>query len=419
MSINTEVLVVSAFGRGNTLAAELAQAGISCSLLDLSEQLGVWTPEDWEGPFGFFRSEDSAVPSLSSLRQQRFNEDDELIELPQGFTVWDSTGPIELRGSTQGYRLSNLDVKKWIEAFSFFFAQNQGLEPWSEGRKLAVGTPLSDRFFVRQATRRGRAKALDWCRTKGVQVLDKAKFLDVSFLSAREIQAIEVQDERPEILKASQFVWCLSAAETEMVSSRLAKRIEANRLTEPEWSWVRYRYQLSSSLERDVLPTHFVVVQDWELPWRHSNVMIVQRTASLDLYDVWVLIPTEQRFNKQYLISLSPKIESGLSRKLPQTTLMLKDLPQEYHYSFSQLGPARFVMWSEKQKRMSPFKEMMNLHFLNPEKGLRQSLEGSFSVEEKTLIDLKSWWQKKEDLRIKKEEREREKEKLRQSRGGR
>lgn len=419
MSINTEVLVVSAFGRGNTLAAELAQAGIACTLLDVSDQLGMWTPEDWEGPFGFFRTEDSSAQPGSSLRQQRFVEDDELIELPYGFTIWDSTGPIELRGNTQSFRLADERVKKWAEAFSYFFAQNQGLEAWS-ARKTTAATPLMERFFMRQATRRGRARALDWCRTKGVQVLDKARFMDISFSSAAEVQAVEVQDERPEVLKASQFVWCLSGAETERVSSRLARRIEATKLGEPEWSWVRYRYQLSSSLERDVLPSHFVCIQDWELPWRHANCLIVQRTASLDLYDVWLLIPTEQRFNKQYLTSLSPEVEQFLQKRLPQTSVLLKDLPQEYHYSFSQLGPARFVMWSEKQKRnVAALRDMVNLHYHVPERFMRLSLEGSFALEEQHLSYLKSWWEKKEDLRIKKEEREREKERLRQSRGGR
>ena len=57
MDNNSSVVLVSAFGRGHWLAANLVAEGIPVDLIDVTERMGVWPVEDTEGPFGFFKNE--------------------------------------------------------------------------------------------------------------------------------------------------------------------------------------------------------------------------------------------------------------------------------------------------------------------------------------------------------------------------
>ena len=67
MILQSDVTIVSAYGRGNWLAAELSNLNHRVSLVDVSKGLGRWAPEDWEGPFGFFQSEHLLPSQVESL----------------------------------------------------------------------------------------------------------------------------------------------------------------------------------------------------------------------------------------------------------------------------------------------------------------------------------------------------------------
>src|SRR4051794_13320435 len=100
MEANRDVAIVSAFGRGNWLAAELADLGLKVSLVDVSEALGRWTPEDWEGPFGLLKAE-----FLKTSQLERLNEEDYFDSVDEGFVVWLKDGPLDLKGPLTAYQM--------------------------------------------------------------------------------------------------------------------------------------------------------------------------------------------------------------------------------------------------------------------------------------------------------------------------
>ena len=83
MNNKYDVTIVSAFGRGHWLAAELADNHFSVLLLDISESLGRWAPEDWEGPFGLLQNK-----SLTSSQNERLVEEDYHDNIPEGVVLW-------------------------------------------------------------------------------------------------------------------------------------------------------------------------------------------------------------------------------------------------------------------------------------------------------------------------------------------
>ena len=95
-----DVVIVSIYGRGNWLASELAGRGWKVSLVDVSEKMGEWEPEDCETPFGMFETSD-LIPSQST----RLSDEGESVVLPNGMTILLPDGPIEFKGELTSHQL--------------------------------------------------------------------------------------------------------------------------------------------------------------------------------------------------------------------------------------------------------------------------------------------------------------------------
>ena len=149
MKSSYDVAVVSAFGRGHWLAAELADAGRSVALIDVSAKMGRWAPEDWEGPFGFFRTE-----KLKASQVERLIEDDYHDTVDEGFVVWLKDGPIDIKGPLSSFWLQ----KKGIQGeFSKYVSSYESL---SSDDKIN----LKNKFAIRRL----KAAGLPTCLTKSL-----------------------------------------------------------------------------------------------------------------------------------------------------------------------------------------------------------------------------------------------------------
>lgn len=417
MELGSPVIIISAFGRGHWLAASLAHEGIKTTLVDVSSKLGVWPIEDIEGPFGFFRNE-----KISESQLERLYADDPFVEVPEGFTLWLKDGPLECKGPTSRFRLEKLKLHPSVQEFlfssettnkalyknasSFSFDQSwlwQFAHQWAgstyapNARAVKTGQalPLFSSFLVRGSTRSGLEKSFQWLESKGVEVLRPHQIVDASFGSGKSVTGLELSGEKQGLFRLEQIVWMLSSEETYFMNERLGKYFFPEGALESEWCWVRYRVGMQACFERDSLPLHTVLLEDVESPWTHENMMVLQRTSLPDQFDVWMRIPTVQRFNKEYLTAHSEHMRALLLARMPLAQSQILNFPQEYYYTYAQLGSPRHPIFAEEKSSRRGKTMQKNLHVGGPEVWANYSWGAYFENDELIRQEISNWWKEK------------------------
>lgn len=413
MEMRSEVVLVSAFGRGHWLAASLAQESVDTTLIDISHLMGVWPAEDIEGPFGFFKSE-----KISESQLERLSYDDPYSEVPCGWALWTRQGPLEFKGSTSRYALDSLKMPQQIkEVFlssqaskkvyqdldSFSFSESWLLHlshqwcsarfmPNESGAYQGQATVLTSSFLTRQATRNGHDKSLQWLKSRGVKVIKPQKLEDIS-TDGRMISGIELQGDLKGVYRFEQLVWCLSSEETYFVNQKLGQKFFASGARESEWSWVRYRVGIDKCVERENLPSYFAMIPELDLTWSHQNYMILMRTTSESQFDCWMRIPTVQRFNKEYLTEKGQRLITVLSEFIGRDFVQVLSYPQEYSYTYAQLGPSRFPVYKNNLKDLKV--KYKNMYLAGNEVLPRYQWEQIFALQEGIRTQIMNWWTKK------------------------
>ncbi len=260
-------------------------------------------------------------------------------------------------------------------------------------------------FLVRQATRNGLEKSLEWLATKGVDVMRPQQIVDVSFGGGKSITGLELSGEKQGLFRLEQIVWMLTSEETYFLNERLGKYFFPEGPLEPEWSWVRYRVGLHSCFERDHLPSHTLVVDDLDSPWSHENMMVLQRTTLPDQFDAWMRVPTVQRFNKEYLTVRSQRMRQHLLERMSLSDPQVLSFPQEYYYTYAQLGATRFPVFAARHDSRRGKVLYSNLHLDGPEEWPHYSWGAYFERHELILNQLINWWKEK----LLKEQKDKEK----------
>ncbi|MBC7372128.1 MAG: hypothetical protein H7326_11210 [Bdellovibrionaceae bacterium] len=429
MDLKTSVLIVSAHGRGHWLAAELHREAIPVVLIDVSPKLGVWPPEDLEGPFGFFKPDE-----LTGSQSDRVFSEDSFESLDRGFTAWLSEGPVEMKSSTTQYRLEKLGQSKevyetlissklsgknvpavqkfaadnfersWLLHLAHQFASTTYV-PNARASLSGKALRLMNPFFVRQATRAGQQKMNAWLSSKGVEVMQKTDILDLSFQNKKNISGVELQGETSGVMHLQQIVWMLTSEETYFASPKVAKYLFPEGELEPEWCWVRYRLNLEACQERNSLPLHLLVTENVAGPWTHQNMMVLQRTALEGHFDAWIRIPNVQRFNKEYLRIRGDKVLEIISGRMPLAMPTIQTFPQEFYYTYSQIGPAALPVFAENLESRRHKVNFNNLHKDGSEIWTNYSWEDQFENQTEIRDSLLKWW-KMLQLRKEKERRD-------------
>lgn len=423
MDSRLDVVIVSAFARGHFLAERLTREGLKVGLIDVTNSLGTWEAEDWEGPFGIFKSSALETEEWDYLASR-----DHLVGIERGFVVWLSDGPVELRGPLTEFSLAKRQIsydcleimREWdkasekVKAGQFQYLRGR---PYSEvwlsslaqqygsnafhSNAEAIGrdrlAPIFSPFYVKRVSEKSLSQGLQYCAKAGVQVFSPAQLMDLS-LQGGGVDGVEISSERSGVVGGSKFIWMLSSQETEHCSERVRDLLFPKGALEPEWFWVRYRLEWSGTDLIDVLPIRFLMVQDIQLPWTHSNFICMQRTLQMSDVDAWVRIPIIQRGEKGYLEKLSEEILAELERRVPSLKAKVIQMPQEFSEDLLKLGPPRHPVYNptqlQKLKRASP----RNLFYLGPEdwRGLdwTAQFEAQRSVVEQLVI-----WSKKEKLK--------------------
>lgn len=418
MELSRQITIVSAFGRGVWLAAALAKEGLKVTLIDVTSKLGLWPAEDAEGPFGFFRSD-----RLQELQLERIFCEDHFEEVPSGFTIWLEQGPVEFKSPLTGFYF---EKKGWPSAYadvmnlpgqkqknnavykslgSQKFQQHWILNlahQWSstvyrpsvkalEGGKASS---LLSTFYVRSATRTGAEKSLRWLREKDVEVLNQAEIMDISFGPGPTVTGVELQGGSQGLLKTDQLAWMLTSEETYFLDPKLGAKLYPGGMSEPEWGWVRYRIRLNDCPERETLPLHLLMMKDLNSPWTHENLMILQRTATADQFDAWIRLPNVQRFNKEYLVQRGEALCALLVEKMALSQPQIQTYPQEYYYSYNQLGASRFPVFAQESQRVfaKTGRKLGNVDFDGPETWREYSWEEQLDSQEQIRLRIVRWW---------------------------
>ncbi|MBX7230795.1 MAG: hypothetical protein K1X29_01790 [Bdellovibrionales bacterium] len=372
-NLDYDVAVFSAFGRGNWMATELANRGFKVQLFDVTTSLGRWAPEDWEGPFGFFQSNELSESQLLHLQQESYVD-----PVRRGFSLWPAEGPMDFRGPLISYHLETIEALKiakkylpenpltlkekealkdqlfgmdyqqtWVVQFAHQLAatryQNNAVA-MNFGDPLPLGSP----FALRRVSRKSLQVALENCQKQGVETYSEVKIEDVS-IASRDCVGVQISGPISRVVKAKNYVWCLSGAETKTLSISASLHLYPRGILSAQWNWMRWRIQGNDERYKEVLPLHWVMIGDVNLSWTHDNLLIVQRCEVSSLFDVWCRVPVSCRFQRNYLESLAQKIENFVNQRIPQFQARVQNQPQDYHYNEEDLGPPLFPVFDSHQ----------------------------------------------------------------------
>lgn len=414
-----KVLVLSAFGRCHSLAADLKNKGFEVELVDVTESLGRWAPEDWEGPFGLFKWEGLTSSQLARLEAEDYSE-----AVEKGFVFLFPDGPLEMKGPLFSHRWRNLgfseNAKNFVTRFhiasdsekakmkealtresydqnwvvglmnqlsSPIFIRNDAA--LSEGEPMPVFAPM----MLRRTSRKGLGDGLKWVQSLGITVHAPAIIKDIR-LDGKSCSGVEIEATWSGALQGQVVVWGLTSEETFRVQPSVGKKLFPEGFASPTWMWMRYRLQLNSAAPLSVLPAHFVMVQDPCLPWTHANLMILQRTVQSPSYDIWIRIPTEQRFHRTYLESQGDAIIAALAKRIPKSDPQRVDMPQDHLYEYQELGPPRFPVFTLKELNKLNMQKNRNVFFHSPEVWKGMDWAGQFRGQNQLFKNIENWFAK-------------------------
>ncbi len=384
-----KILVVSCFGRGHWLAANLAQKGHSVTLLDLSKEFKQWAPEDGSGPFGFF----GEFPAELSTR---WNADEAFLRASHGWTVLTQKGPFESKGPLSEYQRQfhqpPLWENNWLAAL---FNHWNSTRSYSLLDALDINQQISnDDFWFQRASRTGWQRNFEWLKTQNVEVLTSEKLVDAAFVG-KKLLGLEISGEVNGLTSADEFIWCLTSQETQFISNNIRDKIFKQEVIYPKSCYMKFRIEWPVDV---YLPEHFVMADGSEIPWQDDRFFIFQKTQSGNLWDVWFLIPLGSRFQKTLLDFIAESLCQQLEKRMAARPVKCL-LPQEATLSFTELGPAVFPQYDNKVL-LKP--AMPNLILSSPETQTSFSLNVIFQEQQQHIKNLELKFAK-EDKKKKKE----------------
>jgi hypothetical protein len=410
MEKRADVVIISAFGRGHWLASEMGRRKVGTILIDVSNHLGHWNAEDWDGPFGVLKSSHLKDSHISYLSEECHWE-----EVQQGYTFWFRDGPFELNGPLSDFWRKKNDLPASIinylssyESKSSQFNENarQSIErlPFRQswlahyahqisssrfrdnfrGMNFGSPAPILSPFFIRRLTRRSVEEGFNHFDKNFVKVFSDSKLIDLS-IQSRRLDGLEISSYRSGFVPGRQFIWMLTGEETQCLNKKMGDHLFDNRVIHSDWSWIRYRIKMEDGPEVKQLPLYFALIKDMRVPWTHGNLLLAQRSFQDGEFDVWSRIPSRDRFEKRFLDHLGLQILEGFKGRMPAVELGPIQMPLEYRFSYEELGPPRFPVYSDSGlDRLKRF-DLKNIIYSSPEDWESLDWQGQFKASGKVL----------------------------------
>jgi hypothetical protein len=415
-----DLVVVSAFGRGNWLASEFASRGWSVSLLDttpsLANLIGPLDQRDLEGPFGLLEASD-----LHPSQRARLVDEGEFASVPSGFTLWLPEGPLEFRSEltpfllrareipseVEGYlRQPLFDSKEalserkglrrlqyshsWLAQFAHSFSSAAHFENYVALGSDAVASLFAP-YGIRQSTSAGVARGFQNCQNVGVDVHQDVQLKAIEF-DGKSASTFEYSGARSVsvTVQGRAFVWCLSYDETKKISDSILRSLFPAEWPDAPWAWHRMAFRVSSAEFLSMIPLANVVIDDVDLAWTRANMIVLRRREGSADLDAWVKVPTWMRREKNAYEQVQNEVRAKLESRFPG--VQLEDLEQD-------MTPILWPIWSGDEFKVvqgsAAPRKSPNLFFDSP--GVWTSLDwmGRFRHENgiaAKLEKLKSQW---------------------------
>jgi hypothetical protein len=409
-------MIASAFGRGNWLAVELHRKGFNVQLVDVTNHLGHYLPEDQDGPFGYFAS-----PRWQSLEAETLDSFSPTQVAPHGWSVWPNSGPWEFRGPSSKHRAETLNLqeralhfvqhyneleidrkgwidklqeldfeRRWIASLASDFMTNKS-QSANDAFQKSIPAALFENYCTRRPETWSLDRGLKWCADQGVGVLENAEIPDLA-IEHRRIQGIEVRGKKSGFVRCHQLIWLLTSSETAFFSSRAFLKLYKGLLMEPEWCWLRYKLEFEDSRELHQLPDEFISINDLSVPWAHENFAIFRRSQEPKKFHVWLRLPYSQRFHSEYLTARIEPLLTVIKERCPRLKGRVIALPLEASSSSKELGAPLFPVFRSANLAHPPGINLANLWFSHPERWPSYSWAPIFSSQTKIISQLRRWW---------------------------
>jgi hypothetical protein len=289
------VQIVSAFGRGESLALALREVGLQVRILDFTAAM----PGEYArgiGPFPIIKQ--VFHPSQNGFLQ-------EARELRQGLSLWLKDGPLELTGPfADFYTEHNSAVRSWRSGKSSGqeFGQrwlSRFLQEWTSPQLIeSWESSASESFPAREAlslipeSRELAVSSFAMAQSRGIEVSMAQSFADSRTVNGR-IQQVEADIGTRSVFGADHWIWCLSSSETQRLGPELAEKLFWRGVQAPEWTWLCFSGQMRPGPWTDGLPDYSVVIGDIYLPWVYANAFMLRRIDDTR-FRVWLKVPASR-----------------------------------------------------------------------------------------------------------------------------
>jgi len=380
VSQRAEVNLVSAFGRGESLAIELRNQGFTARVLDFTGALPSHCSRG-VGPFPVVLR-----PFTSAQGQWQTK----VAPLNRGLTFWLPDGPLELSGPMAAFYSENRkDIQSlekpsgtfaedWLRRFLLQWSLAWQRDSWAVDKGSAF--PSKEVLGLVPSHDEPQMASFERFRFEGYPVVTCDELVDLR-LDNSQLSEVVVRSGQEMVLPAEQWIWCLSGRETEILSLDLSKKLFPRGVLRPEWSWMRLSARCEHGPWSSGFPDFTVVMGDVFLPWTYTNVVHLRRWGA-DGFQVWLKIPSQRAGESEARAGWAREVEDLLNRRL---TLAKWTVSSE-DWAICPHSPV-----FEQEPLMADSPKWKNWDWIAPETLPRLDLGARFEREAECFKRLKQW----------------------------
>lgn len=380
--MNWPVNIVTAFGRGETLALALQENGFDVHVLDFTAALG----SEWNqgaGPFPI-------AAQIYLPAQKNFLE--EVKPLGRGLTFWLKEGPLELGGTFATFFENHVpaiehlkkDIRSndfesdWLRRFMKMWASPFHEDSWAKAKGASY--PYADMIGLIPLSKENFVMSYDRYQALGYKFTPCKHIHDVQLEKGR-VTELEVDAGGSVALKSPNWIWCLSSEETAKVGAEVANQLFNKVIRKPEWRWLSFQGHCERGSWSSGFPEYTIVIDDIHLPWNYTNVVLLRWTET-DVFKAWIKVPDASFMSGEKRAEWAQEIERKLTVRLSQANWKVEAL----HWSACPHSP---VFASSARDESKP--SFKNLDWIAPETASRLDMSARLELEGQAYHRLVQW----------------------------